>query len=145
MIRCGRWILLFFLLSGIGTGCLRADDWSQGGIEVSDICRGRGEGIVAAITAGNYEQFAQAAGEPQIAGDAEKFRRDREEIVRKYGKPVDFRFLTYLQTPLLINQIWVVDFVRRDREGRQIRQQQLFQLIFGEKDGQMRMLGMRFI
>ena len=144
MKRRDRWIPLFFLLLGLGAGCLRADELSSG-IEVSDICRGRGEGIVAAIVAGNYEQFAQAAGEPQISGDADKFRRDREEIIRKYGKPVDFRFLTYLQTPLLVNQIWVVDFVRNGREGRQIRQQQLFQLIFGEKDGQMRMLGMRFI
>ena len=124
-------------------GCLRGDEPPF--IIDTDICRGRGEGIVAGIVAGNYSQFAAAAQEPEIAADAEKFRKDREEIIRRYGKPVDFRFLTFLQTPLLVNQIWVVDFVRRDREGREIRQQQLFQIIFGEKDQQMRMLGMRFI
>ena len=124
-------------------GCLHGGE--QPVIVASDTCRAEGNGIVAAIVAGNYPQFAEAANEPNIAGDAEKFRKDREEIVRRYGQPENFRFLTYLQTPMLVNQIWVIDFVRRDREGREIRQQQLFQLIFGEKDGRMRMLGMRFI
>ena len=125
------------------SGCLHGGD--RPFIVVSDICQAEGNTIVSAIVTGNYPQFAEAANEPKVAGDAEKFRHDREEIIRRYGQPENFRFLTYLQTPMLVNQIWVIDFVRRDREGQEIRQQQLFQLIFGEKDGRMRMLGMRFI
>ena len=127
----------------LASGCLHGGE--QPVIAISDARQAEGNGIVSAIVAGNYQQFAEAANEPNVAGDAEKFRKDREEIIRRYGQPEDFRFLTFLQTPMLVNQIWVIDFVRRDREGREIRQQQLFQLIFGEKDGRMRMLGMRFI
>ena len=125
------------------TGCLHGNE-SPAAAE-PDPCRDRGEGIVAAIVTGDHGRFAAAAREPEVSGDAERFRKDRETIIRRYGQPTGFRFLTDLQTPLLVNQIWVVDFVRRDRDGQEIRQQQLFQLIFGEKDRHMRMLGMRFI
>jgi hypothetical protein len=110
-----------------------------------DAFKSTGHGIVLAITMGNYPQFAQLVGEPEIARDAESFARSCEAMRKKYGKPIMFRFLTFLHTPMLVNQIWVIDFVRNGSDGKMIRQQQMFQLLFRDDNGKAKLVGMRFI
>ena len=114
-------------------------------ILVNDVDRGQGEAILMAIQAGNYRQFLQAANEPERNGDAEQFKASYEKLTGAYGKITGFRFLTYLQTPLVVNQIWVMDFVKFDQHGREVKRQLLLQLLFGEQNGQMRLVGMRVI
>ncbi len=105
----------------------------------------RGERIVCAVINGDYQEFLRAANEPEIVGDAEKFAASRDNMIRQFGTPEKFRYLTNLQTPLLINQLWVIDFCRKDNDGKKICRQQLLQLLFGEKDDSRQLLGMRFI
>ncbi len=105
----------------------------------------QGERIVAAVVKGDYQEFLQAANEPETVGDAEKFAASRENMIRQFGTPESFRHLTDLQTPLLINQLWIIDFCRKDTKGKKICQQQLLQLLFGEKDDTRQLLGMRFL
>ena len=106
---------------------------------------GRGEAIVKSIADADYRAFAGAAGETDNAPDADAFAVSCRELTGKCGKVDSFRYLGSLETPLLVNQLWAVRFVRRNGEGRTIAHEQLLQLIFGREEHKMRLLGMRFI
>ena len=136
--------LLFAVVMSAAAVVLGADELPPV-ISVSDSARGQGESIVMAIQAGDYRQFLQAANEAERNGDAEQFKRSYEKLTGSFGKITGFRFLTNLQTPLVINQVWVLDFVKFDQQGREVRRQLLLQLLFGEQDGAMRLIGMRVI
>ena len=137
---------IFFALFAAAAICaggkiftLRADEV----ISVSDSCRAQGDTVTAAIVYGDYAKFAQAANENKQ--DGKRFAENRAAMIRSFGNPVGYRFLTYLQTPLVVNQIWLIDFVKTTADGKEIRRQQLLQLIFGKRDQQMRLIAMRLI
>lgn len=120
------------------SGCVRQDSGT------GDFRR-QGELIVQAVVEGDFRKFQQAANEPETIGDAGKFAESRKNMIAQFGTPEKFHHLTDLKTPLLVNQLWVIDFTRKDRDGRKICQQQMLQLLFGEKDEQKQLLGMRFL
>ena len=121
-----------------------ADDLSPV-IGVPDAARGQGEGVVTAIQNGNYDQFVQSANEKRSGDDQKKFIESCKNLTDKYGQITGFRFLTNLQTPLVVNQIWRLDFVKFDKNGKEVPRQMLLQLIFGNRDGAFRLLAMRVI
>ena len=139
-------VILLLMVAGLNF-CVSgaADTDTPPVVAVYDVDRGQGEAILMSIQAGNYRQFLQAAKENERSGDAEQFNASYEKLTGAYGKITGFRFLTYLQTPLVVNQIWVLDFVKFDQYGREIKRQLLLQLLFGEQNGQMRLVGMRVI
>ena len=137
-------VVLLFIVTMSAISGVRADELPPV-ITTSDLARGQGEAIVMAIQTGDYRQFLQAAGESERSGDAEKFKASYDNLTGAYSKITGFRFLTYLQTPLVVNQVWVLDFVKFDRQGREVRRQLLLQLLFGDRDGVMRLIGMRVI
>ena len=137
--------LLIFLLIFFCYGCVNIAGSKEPPVMVEDAFQSEGEGIISAIIAGDYRKYAQIVREPAISGDEQKFISSRENMLKTYGKPLMFRFLTFLRTPMLVNQIWVIDFARKVSNGQEIIQQQLFQLIFSNDDGRARLVGMRFI
>ena len=106
---------------------------------------GRGERIVGAIVAADYHAFAEAAGETDNVPDAEAFTASCRSLTEKCGKAASFRYLGSLETPMLVNQLWAVRFVRKGDGGKAVAREQLLQLIFGRDEHKVRLLGMRFI
>ena len=106
---------------------------------------GRGEKIVRSIVDADYTAFARAAGEADRAPDAKEFAESCRGLDRNFGKADSFRYLGALETPLLVNQLWAVRFIKGGGNGKKVAHEQLLQLIFGREDDQLKLLGMRFI
>ena len=104
-----------------------------------------GEKIVGAIVNGNYREFARYTGETVDIKSQNDFEQSRWQIEKSMGNFNSWRYLGTLQTPLLVNQIYAVKFVRKGSYGQKVEHEQLLQLIIGYQDQQYKLVGMRFI
>lgn len=64
-------------------------------------------------------------------------------MTARLGKMKKFTFLTELVTPEFTNLVYIADFVKSSGNGRELRHQQLIQLVFGEVDGRSKLMGIR--
>ena len=63
----------------------------------------------------------------------------------KFGKLTEFRFLTALDTPAFCNLIWVATFVRKGKNGGDIRRQLLFRVVTMTVDDKIRVVSYGFL
>jgi len=113
-----------------------------------DQVRQQGEEIVSAVIAADYERFVAGSGDKSDnpEQDTADFKRSCRQLTEQFGTAESFRFLGELQTPLLINQIYAVRFIKtKNGNSGNIEHEQMFQLILGKQDGKYKLLGMRFI
>ena len=63
----------------------------------------------------------------------------------KFGKLAEFRFLTSLDTPAFCNLIWVATFIRKGKNGDDIRRQLLFRVVTMTVDGKIHVASYGFL
>lgn len=107
----------------------------------------RSDAMVQAIIDSDYQKFADAAQElPELPEKEEnEFRNSCKQLTEKFGTPNSFRYLGELKTPLLINRLYAVGFVRRNSDGKAVEHEQLFQIVFAGENNKFKLLGMRFL
>ena len=101
--------------------------------------------VVKGIVAADYGMFAAGANEKNNKKDEENFIRSCRELEENFGKMEAYRSMGELETPLLINQLYAVKFIRTSADGKKVAHEQLLQLIFSVDDKQSKLLGMRFL
>lgn len=138
-----RYFLLLILL--FVCGCNAVKDTSASPETESSEVEQRGGVIVQAVIAGNYPEFAAAAGEKGGDVDSAHFAASRKELMDNYGEFSSFRSFGTLKTPLFANIFYAVKFLRKTSDGRKVEHEQLIQLIFGKKDNSWQLIAMRFI
>jgi len=106
---------------------------------------GQGEMIVKGIISADYDMFASGANEKSNKTDEENFIRSCRELEENFGKMEAYRSMGELETPLLINQLYAVRFIRTSTDCKKVAHEQLLQLIFSVDDKQSKLLGMRFL
>lgn len=139
-------ILFLISLMLLAAGCVSQND-GTGVVRPVSAAGIRGEEIVQAVIEADYSKFAKAAEELPDIPEKEKmeFQKSCRRLTESYGVPGSFRSLGELKTPLLINQLYAVCFVRKNKEGKKIEHEQLFQVVFGQENNKLKLLGMRFI
>lgn len=104
-----------------------------------------GKNILNSIKKRDFESFRKAVSEQDNVQSNKDFIASCKNIETEHGAIYDFKFLTFLSTPPVTNQLWVVDFKARTADGSTVARQRLFQVLTGNVDGRPRLLGMRFL
>ena len=93
----------------------------------------------------DFESFCKAVSEQDNVQSNKDFIASCKNIETEHGDISDFKFLTFLSTPPVTNQLWIVDFKAKAADGTTVGRQRLFQVLTGNVDGRPRLLGMRFL
>ena len=105
-----------------------------------------GEALLASIREDDYGIFAAALPEKcQNPLTPEEFAASRETLTGQFGEIESWEFLTPLETPLVVNQIWKTAFRRPASDGGTIRQELLFRMVTAERDGARQIIGFGFM
>ena len=105
-----------------------------------------GDGILQAFRDGDFSAFRRCApGEFGRMTTEKDFAASRRSFREKFGEIRDFRLLTSLDTPAFGNLIWVVTFVRRGANDKEIRRQLLFRLVTMRVDGKTQVVSCGFL
>ena len=108
--------------------------------------RAMGDALLSAIKADDYESFAAALPEKcRNPLTAEEFAASRENLTGQFGEIDSWEFVTPLETPLVVNQIWKVGFKRPAADGETVRQELLFRMVTAERDGAKQIIGFGFM
>ena len=73
------------------------------------------------------------------------FAAHRKQLRDKMGKPVKGEFLAELAHPVFNISVWKLTFIKEIPGKKPEERQALFQVVTGEKDGKMQLLGFGFI
>lgn len=127
-----------------------------GGCRTGDACRGenipetvqiqaQGREIIRAIAERDFGRYRLHGGDASgIAADKE-FANSCDDMEKRLGKIREVTFVTMLETPGVANLVYRIDFCRKSDNGKELKHQQLFQLVFGKVDGSSKLLGMRIM
>ena len=132
--------MLLLILNGCcsaGEGAA-VDDW-EGAAKI------KGSAILEAVAGRDFAGYSRSAGENGGIRDREDFIASCQEMERRLGRIKSSSFLASLKTPEVTNHIYLVEFCRSASDGRELTHQQLMQLVFGQVDGKLRLLGMRIM
>ncbi len=108
--------------------------------------RAMGEALLASIRENDFERFAAAL--PEMCKNPltpEEFAASRETLTDQFGEIESWEFLTPLETPLVVNQIWKTAFRRPASDGGTVRQELLFRMVTAERDGAKQIIGFGFM
>ena len=130
-------------MSIIFVGGCRSMEQSQTMPEKSSPVRAQGGKIIRAVAEQDFSDYLHHAGERGSVADEAGFLRSCRDMVTRLGKITKFTFLAELDTPEFTNLIYVADFVKSGDSGKEVKHQQLIQLIFGEVDGKSKLMGIR--
>ena len=101
---------------------------------VDNICKEDGKGFCASLCSNMKQQFTP-----------HHFAKECKELKDKMGKPVKGEFLAELAHPVFNISIWKLTFIKDVPGKKPVERQALFQVVTGEKDGKMQLLGFGFI
>ena len=105
-----------------------------------------GDGILAAFQQGDFPALIKhTPGELAEQVTEKDFRTSCRNFEKKFGKLVEFRFLTALDTPAFCNLIWIATFVRPGTNGTEIRRQLLFRVVSMPDDGKPKVVSYGFM
>ena len=133
-------LMMLFCLNGCRSTAVAvtSGDWESA-------AKQKGSAILAAVAGRDFAGYSRSAGENGGIRDREEFISSCQEMELRLGKIRNASFLTTLKTPEVTNHIYLVEFCRSGKDGRELIHQQLMQLIFGQVDGNLRLLGMRIM
>lgn len=109
------------------------------------VYRQQGNEIIQAIAARDFDRYKRNGGDASGIAAGSEFLSSCEDMEVRMGKMEHVEFLTSLETPGVVNLIFRIGFCRKTSEGKNLKHQQLFQLIFGRVDGKSQLLGMRIM
>ena len=101
---------------------------------VASICKNDSKGFCSNLSAEMKKHFT-----PQ------HFNAGCKQLRDKMGKPVKGEFLAELAHPVFNISVWKVTFLKEVPGKKPEERQALFQVVTGEKDGKMQLLGFGFI
>ena len=114
--------------------------------EADAVDRLLGDALLSAIEENDYGIFAAALPEKcRNPLTPEEFAALRETLTGQFGEIESREFLTSLETPLVVNQIWKVAFRRPASDGGTIHQELLFRMVTAERDGARQIIGFGFM
>ena len=100
----------------------------------NNLCKNDGKGFCATLCPQMKKHFTP-----------EHFRKACKQLHDKMGKPVKGEFLAELAHPVFNISVWQVTFLKEIPGKKPEERQALFQVVTGEKDGKMQLLGFGFI
>ena len=105
-----------------------------------------GQKMVDSICKGDSRQFCGSmCPELQKKFTSKHFNMCHKQLYDKMGKPVKGEFLAELAHPVFNISVWKMTFIKELPGKKPVERQALFQVITGEKDGKMQLLGFGFI
>ena len=142
-------ILLLFLL--FLTGCCtippeKGQNVNQREISNSDEqLKQLGTGILKALQQSDYQSFAKHVNNDENKISEDEFQVSEKNIRNQFGRITGFEYLTDLETPLMHNLIWKVQFERTGENQKTVKQELLFRLILGTINGKPHVISMSFL
>ena len=142
-------ILLLFLL--FLTGCCtippeKGQNVNQREISNSDEqLKQLGTGILTALQQSDYQSFAKHVNNDENKISEDEFQVSEKNIRNQFGRITGFEYLTDLETPLMHNLIWKVQFERTGENQKTVKQELLFRLILGTINGKPHVIIMSFL
>ena len=142
-------ILLLFLL--FLTGCCtippeKGQNVNQREISNSDEqLKQLGTGILTALQQSDYQSFAKHVNNDENKISEDEFQVSEKNIRNQFGRITGFEYLTDLETPLMHNLIWKVQFEREGKNQKTVKQELLFRLILGTINGKPHVISMSFL
>ncbi len=136
-------ITILFLAALILAGCRQGKLPAETGSDAA--FRQQGNEIIRAIAARDFDRYQRNGGDASGIAAGEDFLSSCEDMENRMGKVEAVEFLTALETPGVVNLVYRIGFIRKTAGGKDLKHQQLFQLIFGRVDGKSRLLGMRIM
>lgn len=105
-----------------------------------------GQQMVDSICKGDSKTFcAKMCPELKKKFTSNHFDMCHKQLYDKMGKPVKGEFLAELAHPVFNISIWKMTFIKEVPGKKPVERQALFQVVTGEKDGKMQLLGFGFI
>ena len=138
-----RNIAILFLAALIFTGCRHVKAAAETGNHA--VFRQQGNEIIRAIAERDFGRYQRNGGDVSGIAAGDDFISSCEDMEKRMGKVDEVEFLTTLETPGVINLVYRIGFCRKTSQGKDLKHQQLFQLIFGRIDGKSKLLGMRIM
>ena len=136
-------IAISVLIAAIVAGC------RQGKMpdtpETNLVFREQGNEIIRAIAAKDFERYRRSGGDASGIAAGEDFLSSCKDMESRMGRMEKVEFLTLLETPGVVNLVFRIGFCRKTSDGKSVKHQQLFQLVFGKVDGKSQLLGMRIM
>ena len=109
------------------------------------VFREQGNEIIQAIAAKDFERYRRSGGDASGIAAGEDFLSSCQDMESRMGRMEKVEFLTLLETPGVVNLVFRIGFCRKTSDGKSVKHQQLFQLVFGKVDGKSQLLGMRIM
>lgn len=105
-----------------------------------------GDGILRAFQQKNFAALCRNT-PGELSGRVAKadFLTSCRNFEAKFGRLAEFRFLTALDTPAFCNLIWVATFVRKGKNGDDIRRQLLFRVVTMSVDDKIQVASYGFL
>lgn len=126
-------------------GCRTGDAGRGENIPEMVQIQAQGREIIRAIAERDFGRYRLHGGDASgIAADKE-FANSCDDMEKRLGKIREVTFVTMLETPGVANLVYRIDFCRKSDNGKELKHQQLFQLVFGKVDGSPKLLGMRIM
>ncbi|MBR2373301.1 MAG: hypothetical protein IKA87_03625 [Lentisphaeria bacterium] len=101
---------------------------------VNSICKGDAKGFCGKLCADMKKKFSH-----------DHFFKHHKQLYDKMGKPVKGEFLAELAHPVFNISVWKVTFLKEVPGKKPEERQALFQVVTGERNGQMQLLNFGFI
>lgn len=136
-------ITTLFLFAVIFAGCHHVK--TPDNTDDKTVCCQQGNEIIQAIAARDFDRYKRNGGDASGIAAGSEFLSSCEDMEVRMGKMEHVEFLTSLETPGVINLVFRIGFSRKTSDGKKLKHQQLFQLIFGRVDGKSQLLGMRIM
>ena len=127
------------------SGCRTGEAGRKDEVSVVSQMQTQGREIIRAIAERDFGRYRRNGGEASgIAADRE-FINSCDDMEKRLGKIREVEFVTTLETPGVANLVYRIGFCRKTGAGKELKHQQLFQLVFGTVDGTSKLLGMRIM
>lgn len=104
-----------------------------------------GRKILQSMQKSDYKEFAKYVNDTENKISEEEFRVSGKNIRQQFGKITGYEYLTDVETPLMHNLIWKVQFEREGKNQKIVKQELLFRLILGTINGKPHVISMSFL
>ena len=136
-------IAVSVLLMVIFAGCRQGKMADSPDTEL--VFREQGNEIIQAIASKDFKRYQRSGGDASGIAAGEDFLSSCQDMESRMGRMEKVEFLTLLETPGVVNLVFRIGFCRKTSDGKSVKHQQLFQLVFGKVDGKSQLLGMRIM
>ena len=126
-------IAVLMMITAVFAGCRHGDIPEK--TEPDLAFRKQGSEIIESIAAKDFDRYQRNGGDASGIAAGSDFLSSCEDMEARMGKMEKVEFLTALETPGVVNLVFRIGFSRNSAEGKKLKHQQVFQLVFGKVDG----------